>query len=80
MAEKDNRCDEPCGKIRYTRDRAKLVAKRLGRDGNEDERLLMAYPMHGCWHVGHSQRINHRVRKSQRRRRQEQLDRYDREV
>lgn len=80
MSEKDHRCPEPCGKIRYSKDRAKLVAKRLGRDGNEDERIMMAYPAHGCWHVGHSQRASHRISKILRRRRQEQLDRYDREV
>lgn len=80
MAEHDNRCAEPCGKIRYSKTRAKEVARKLARDGNEDERVLMAYPMHGCWHVGHSQRDQHRYRKIQRWRRRQVLDTYDNEV
>ncbi len=81
MAEHQDRCPEPCGKIRYSRDRAKGTARRLREDGNEDERLMMAYRAHGTWHVGHSQRQNHRIARAERtrwRNRRNQVDRYDR--
>jgi hypothetical protein len=75
-----DRCPEPCGKVRYSKAKAKDASRRLREDGGEDERMMMAYPAHGCWHVGHSHRPTLRAVRGMRRQRRMRLDRYDREV